>query len=87
MILTTALLLIAAVLAVTLLYGKRTNILLIGLESTRTDTMIVVSLDPKNNEADLISVPRDTYHPVEGKDGPRPEETECRLWLQGWRGQ
>lgn len=55
-------------LAATLLFSHRTNLLLIGLEGTRTDTMIVVSLDPWRNEADLISLPRDTYYPVEGKD-------------------
>lgn len=47
----------------------RVNILVMGIEGTRTDTMIFVSIDPKNNKVDAISVPRDTYYPTEGKNG------------------
>lgn len=48
---------------------ERVNILVMGVEGTRTDTMIFVSIDPKNNKVDAISVPRDTYYPTEGKNG------------------
>lgn len=48
---------------------ERVNILVMGIEGTRTDTMIFLSIDPKNNKVDAISVPRDTYFPTEGKNG------------------
>jgi LCP family protein required for cell wall assembly len=35
--------------------------LLAGLEGPRTDTIIFISFDPRSNQLDLISIPRDTY--------------------------
>ena len=49
---------------------KRFNVLLVGLEGPRTDTMMVLSYDMENKKADLISVPRDTYYPRSGHDSP-----------------
>lgn len=49
---------------------KRFNILVVGLEDLRTDTMMVVSYDMENKKADLISVPRDTYYPRDVYDSP-----------------
>lgn len=46
--------------------SKRVNILLLGMEGPRTDTMMLLSFDPKNNGIDLISIPRDTYYPRKG---------------------
>ncbi len=43
--------------------SKRFNVLIVGLEDLRTDTLIVASYDTENKTADLISVPRDTYYP------------------------
>lgn len=45
------------------LYGKekRINILMAGIEETRTDTLMVFSYDQQENRIDIISVPRDTY--------------------------
>lgn len=39
----------------------RVNILLLGLEHERTDTIMVASYDTKTKEVDIISIPRDTY--------------------------
>jgi LCP family protein required for cell wall assembly len=39
----------------------RVNILLLGLEHERTDTIMVASYDTKTKEVDVISIPRDTY--------------------------
>lgn len=39
----------------------RINILLLGLEHERTDTIMVASYDTKTKEVDIISIPRDTY--------------------------
>ncbi|WP_069650642.1 LCP family protein [Caloranaerobacter ferrireducens] len=41
--------------------SKRINILLLGLEGPRTDTIIFASFDPVTKKVDLISIPRDTY--------------------------
>jgi len=46
--------------------SKRVNVLLLGLEGLRSDTIMIASYDRKNKVADIISVPRDTYFPREG---------------------
>lgn len=43
--------------------SKRINVLVVGLENLRTDTIMVASYDTESKIADLISVPRDTYYP------------------------
>lgn len=40
---------------------KRINVLLLGLEHERSDTIMIASYDPKTKTADIISIPRDTY--------------------------
>jgi LCP family protein required for cell wall assembly len=44
---------------------SRLNVLLVGVDTQdrgfRTDSMIVVSLDPKNHKVAMFSIPRDTY--------------------------
>ncbi|WP_053955541.1 LCP family protein [Inediibacterium massiliense] len=42
--------------------SSRTNILLLGMEGVRTDTIVLASFDKKSKNLDLISVPRDTYY-------------------------
>lgn len=37
------------------------NVLILGLEDVRTDMMMVVSYNPKRNDLNIISIPRDTY--------------------------
>lgn len=48
---------------------ERVNVVVMGVEGTRTDTMIFMSIDPDKNRVDAISIPRDTFFPTEGKDG------------------
>lgn len=40
---------------------KRVNVLLLGLEHERSDTIMLASYDTKTKTADIISIPRDTY--------------------------
>ena len=57
---------------------KRINILLLGADSSverveagmnfRTDTMILVTVDFKNKDVDMISIPRDSYVRINGSD-------------------
>lgn len=52
------------------------SILLLGVDdnderelgSNRTDTMILVTVNPKNSHISMVSIPRDTYTHIEGKD-------------------
>jgi LCP family protein required for cell wall assembly len=48
--------------------SKRVNILLIGTDGGRADTIMLLSFDPAGKYLDLISVPRDTYNEVPGYD-------------------
>lgn len=40
---------------------ERVNVLLLGLEHERSDTIMVASYNTKTKTADIISIPRDTY--------------------------
>jgi len=42
--------------------SNRVNALLLGFEGARSDTIMLASFDRKTKEADLISIPRDTYY-------------------------
>jgi LCP family protein required for cell wall assembly len=46
--------------------SNRINILVFGTDGGRADTIFLVSYDPDNNLADIVSVPRDTYHKIDG---------------------
>lgn len=48
--------------------SERLNILLLGLEGPRTDTIMFASFDPKTKKVDMISIPRDTYFHRAGYD-------------------
>jgi len=45
------------------------NVLVYGLESTRSDSMMLIMMDESNNQVNVITIPRDTYNPAEGHDG------------------
>jgi len=57
--------------------GERINVLLLGLdqrgyqagEPSRTDTMIVASIDPRSQTAALLSIPRDLWAAIPKMDG------------------
>ncbi len=46
--------------------SPRINMVLLGLDETRSDTMMFVSFNPENKRLDVISIPRDTYYHREG---------------------
>lgn len=46
--------------------SKRLNVLIIGLERNRTDTIMLASYDIETKKANLISIPRDTYYKRDG---------------------
>lgn len=65
-VLVVLLLLVSGVLYVGL---RRVNILVVGAEHTRADTIMLVSVRPLLRTVDVVSIPRDTYHYTEGYDG------------------
>src|SRR5690554_4346323 len=42
--------------------SKRINVLLVGLQGNLSDTIMLASYDREKKEANLISIPRDTYY-------------------------
>lgn len=46
--------------------GDRINVMLVGLEGPRSDTIMLMSFDKKTKKANLMSIPRDTYYYREG---------------------
>lgn len=49
---------------------NRVNVLLIGVNGGMTDTLMLGSYDLDDQRVDIISIPRDTYYPREGKNDP-----------------
>ncbi len=64
--------------------GDRINILVLGTDGGRSDTMMVVSYDPKNKLADIVSVPRDTYNHVEGRNAADQRKLNA---VYGFKGE
>ncbi len=67
--------------------GERVNVLLLGMDRRpsescpcRTDTMMLVTLDPKTNTAGLVTIPRDLYVPI-------PEVGENRINTANFYGE
>ncbi len=46
--------------------SNRINIVLLGMEGPRTDTIVFASFDPKTKKVNMISLPRDTYFYTKG---------------------
>lgn len=46
--------------------SRRVNVLLLGLEGPRTDTIMLASYDPDSRKLDIVSIPRDTYYHRKG---------------------
>ena len=69
----------------------RTNILVMGLDRraregaipTRTDSLFVVSIDPKTNTAGILGIPRDLWVEIPGKTGGTYQERINTVYVQG----
>ena len=48
--------------------SDRINMIVLGMEDVRTDTIILASFEPIKKKVDLISIPRDTYIHRKGYD-------------------
>lgn len=66
--------------------SKRLNVLLMGSDGGRSDTMMLVSFDPNRKLLDVVSVPRDTYNKLPGHDGPGAEKINAVYGFKGAEG-
>lgn len=66
--------------------SNRVNFVMLGLEGMRSDTMMFVSFDPDTKKIDIISVPRDTYYPRVGYDGPGKKKINAAYGDHGAAG-
>ena len=66
--------------------GDRINILVLGTDGGRSDTMMVMSYDPKNKLADIISIPRDTYNHIEGRNAADQRKINAVYGFKGEEG-
>lgn len=66
--------------------SKRFNVLLVGLENSRSDTIMLASYDTENKTADLISIPRDTYCPRNADDSPDLKKINAVYGQEGIEG-
>lgn len=48
--------------------SPRVNVLLLGTDGGRADTIILASYEPDNHYLDFVTIPRDTYNEVPGRD-------------------
>lgn len=65
---------------------KRFNMLVLGMENKRTDTIMVVSYDTENKTTDIISVPRDTYLPMNADDSAEFKKVNAIYAKEGIEG-
>ena len=66
---------------------ERVNILVLGIDqrpgepiACRTDTMILVSVNPKDMSASLLSIPRDLWVPIRHPRHPEDRINTAHLW-------
>jgi len=65
---------------------NRLNVLLLGLEEVRTDTIIFASFNFKSKKLDAISIPRDTYIHRKGFDRPEDRKINAIYGQHGLDG-
>lgn len=66
--------------------SRRLNVLLMGSDGGRSDTMMLVSFDPERKLLDIVSVPRDTYNKLPGHEGLGSEKINAVYGFKGAEG-
>jgi len=66
--------------------SNRINMVVLGIDQTRSDTMIFASFDPDTKRADMISIPRDTYYPRAGYNAPAKKKINSTYGDHGAQG-
>jgi len=66
--------------------SNRINVMLLGMEGPRTDTIMVASYDPDIKKIDIISIPRDTYYHREGYNSADKKKINAVYFDEGVQG-
>ncbi len=66
--------------------SSRINILLVGKEHVRTDTIMLVSYDKEEKKANVLSIPRDTYYERENYDNRQQRKINAVYQTEGIEG-
>ena len=66
--------------------SHRVNVLAFGLNDSLADTMMFISFDPDEQKLDILSIPRDTYHHVEGFNNPGQKKMNAVYGMKGVGG-
>ncbi len=66
--------------------SKRVNILVVGLEDKRSDTIMLGSFDKKSGELNILSIPRDTYFYRLGHDKAEEKKINAIYSSSGVKG-
>lgn len=66
--------------------SPRINILLVGKEHVRTDTIMLVSYDKEEKKANVLSIPRDTYYEREDYDNRQQKKINAVYQTEGIEG-
>lgn len=66
--------------------SKRVNLVFLGLEDARSDTIIFISFDPESKSLDGISIPRDTYLVREGYNRADQKKINAAYGAHGGTG-
>lgn len=66
--------------------SSRINILLVGKEHVRTDTIMLVSYDKEEKKANILSIPRDTYYEREDFENRQQKKINAIYQAEGIEG-
>ena len=66
--------------------SSRVNFLILGMEDTRTDTIIFASMCPDTKKIDLMSIPRDTYIHRKGYNAGEQRKINSVYYSHGIEG-
>ena len=66
--------------------SSRVNVVLLGMEDVRTDTIMFASFDPNDKKVDVISIPRDTYIHRKGYDSAEQRKINAIYGDHGMEG-
>ena len=66
--------------------SSRINILIVGKEHVRTDTIMLLSYDKELKKANILSIPRDTYYAREGYEHKQQKKINAIYQSEGIEG-
>src|SRR5690606_1573862 len=67
-------------------HSPRVNVLVLGMEDVRTDTILLASFHRDAKKIDIISIPRDTYIHRKGYNGGDQRKINSVYYSHGVKG-